>query len=109
MNAYLGELRPDSEGLETVPLPAEEIMDIIYHYMPTSWKNKISEQGFNYADSTIKEKTDLFETRVEILVPKEEKKKASAGAKKANKKSANKHKQEDSNSSVIDSSEDFPV
>ena len=32
------------------------------------------EQGFNYADSTVKEKTDIFETRVENLEPIEEKK-----------------------------------
>ena len=31
-------------------------------------------QGFNYADSTVKEMTDFFETRVENLEPKEEKK-----------------------------------
>ena len=39
------------------------------------WKNKVIEQGFNYADSCIKEMTDFFETRVENLKPKEEKKK----------------------------------
>ena len=30
------------------------------------------EQGFNYADSIIKEMIDFFETRVENLEPKEE-------------------------------------
>ena len=39
-------------------------------------------QGFNYADSTVKKMTDLFESRVENLEPKEEKKKSSAAAKK---------------------------
>ena len=43
------------------------------------------EQGFNYADSTIKEMSDWFETRVENLEPKEEKKKSSAAAKKSKK------------------------
>ena len=38
------------------------------------------EKGFNYADSTIKEKSDLFETRLENLEPKEDKKKSSASA-----------------------------
>ena len=56
LNAYLGE-----------PLPADEMMDIIYHSMPTLWRNKMIEQGFNYADSTVKEMTDLFETRAENL------------------------------------------
>ena len=32
------------------------------------------EQGFNYADSTVKDMTDFFKTRVEHLDPKEEKK-----------------------------------
>ena len=50
--------------------------------MPTTWKKKMIEQGFNYADSTIKEMTDFFETRVENLEPKEDKKKSSAAAKK---------------------------
>ena len=38
LNAYL-------EGQEPAPLPADEIVDIIYHSMPTIWKNKIMEQG----------------------------------------------------------------
>ena len=32
------------------------------------------EQGFNYADSTAKEMTDFFETGVENLEPKKERK-----------------------------------
>ena len=74
LNAYLEEFPPDTDGQETAPLPADEIMDIIYHSMPTTWKNKMIEQGFNYYDSTIKEMTDLFETRVEYLEPKEDRK-----------------------------------
>ena len=48
------------------------------------------EQGFNYTDSTVKEMTDFFETRVENLGAKEDRKKASATAKKTNKKSPKK-------------------
>ena len=103
LSVYLEEFPPDAEGQETAPLPADEIMDIIYHSMPTTWKNKMIEQGFNYADSTIKEMTDFFETRVENLEPKEDKKKSSVAAKKS-KKSLKKRKLEDSNSSVVDSS-----
>ena len=65
LNACLAEFAPDTEGQETAPLPADEIMDIIYHSMSTTWKNKMIEQGFSYADSTIKEMTDFFEIRVE--------------------------------------------
>ena len=79
--------------------------DIIYHSMPTTWKNKMIEQGFNYADSTIKEMTDLFETRVENLEPKEEMKKSSAAAKKSLKK-IKKKKREYPDSSVIGPSEE---
>ena len=39
--------------------------------MPTTWKNKMIEQGFNYTDYTVKEMTDFFEIRIEILEPKE--------------------------------------
>ena len=49
-------------------------MDIIYHFLPTTWKNKMIEQSFHYADSTVKEMSDFFETRVENLEFKEEKK-----------------------------------
>ena len=64
LNAYLEEFPPDTDGQETAPLSADEIMDIIYHSIPTPWKNKMIEQGFNYADLTIKEMSDFFETRV---------------------------------------------
>ena len=48
LNAYLEEFPPDTEGQETVPLSVDEIMDIIYNSTPTTWKNKMIEQGFNY-------------------------------------------------------------
>ena len=97
-------MKNQSKGQETAPLPADEIMNIIYHSMPTTWKNKMIEQGFNYADSTIKEMTDFFETRVENLEPKEDRKKSSVASKK-NKKSTKKRKREDFNSSVVESRE----
>ena len=67
------------------------------------------EQGFNYTFSILKEMSDFFETRVKNLEPKEGKKKSSATAKKTNKKSANKNKGENSNSIVIESSEESIV
>ena len=105
LNAYLEEFLLDTEGQDTAPLSADEIMDIIYHSMASTWKSKMIEQGFNYADSTIKEMTDIFETRVENLEPKEDKKKSSAAAKKSN-KSTKKRKREDSDSSAVESSEE---
>ena len=61
------------------------------------------EQGFNCTDSTIKEMTDLFQTRVENIEPKEDKKTSSVAAKKSLKKTKKK-KREDSDFSVIESS-----
>ena len=76
LSTYLEELLHDIEGQDTAPLPADEIMDIIYHSNSTTWENKMIEQGFNFADFTMKDKSDFFETRVENLEPKEEKKKS---------------------------------
>ena len=63
------------------------------------------EQGYHYPDSTIKEMTDCFETRVENLKPKEDKKKSSVAANKSFKKTK-KRKREDSDSSVVESSKE---
>ena len=103
MSAYLEEFPPDTVGHETGSLPVDEIMDIIYHSMPTTWKNKMIEQGFNCEDSTLKEMTDFFETRVGNLDSNEEKKKSLAAAKKSK---AKKRKRKDSGSSVVESSEE---
>ena len=61
---------PDTQGQET----ADKIMGIIYHSMPITWENEMIEQGFNYADSIVKEINDFFEFRVENMEPKDEKK-----------------------------------
>ena len=71
------EFPPDTEGQETAPLPTDEIMDIIYHLCPPH-ENKMIEEGFNYADFTVKEMTKIFEIKVENLEPKKEKRKSSA-------------------------------
>ena len=75
LNAFLEEFPLDTEGQVTAHLPADEIMDIIYHSMLTTWKNKMIEEGLNQADSTIKEIIDLFDTREENWKPKENQKK----------------------------------
>ena len=95
-NAYLEEFPPDTEGQETATLSADEIVDIIYYSMPTTWKSKMIKQGFDYGDSAIKETTDLFETRVENLKPKKDKKKT---------ESTKKRKRDDSNSSDVEFSD----
>ena len=61
----------------------------------------------NYADSTVKEINDFFETIVENLEPKEDRKKSSAAAKKSNDKKCTKNrKRADSDPRVIESSEE---
>ena len=77
LNTYIEEFLPDTAGQENLPLPADEIMDIIYHSMSATWKSKMIEQGFNYANSIIKEMIDFFEIRVENLKPRAEKHKPS--------------------------------
>ena len=73
--------------------------------MPTTRKNKIIEHGFNFNDSY-----DFFETRVTNLEPKEVKKKFLAAAKQLNyKRSLKNCKQEESDSSVVESSEESTV
>ena len=62
-------------------------------------------QDFNYADSTIKETTDFFETRVENLEPKEDKERSSAASKKPLKK-FKKSKREDFDSNIVEPSKE---
>ena len=45
LNAYLEEFPPDTEGQETAPLSADEIMNIIYHSMSTTWKIKVPQEN----------------------------------------------------------------
>ena len=62
------------------------------------------ERGFNCADSTVKEMTDFFETRVENSEPKEDKNIFQWVQEK--KKAFKKRKRDDYNSSVVVSSEE---
>ena len=88
INTYLEEFSSDTEYKETEPFPTDKIMYIIYQFMPTMWKKKMIEQSFNYTDSTIKEMTK-FPPRTR--------------RKRHNKK----RKGRDSDSSVIESNEEF--
>ena len=63
-------------------------------------------QGFNYVDSTIKKMTDFFDTRVENLEPKEEKKNFQQLPRNTG-NPTRKGKGEDSYFSVIESSKEL--
>ena len=84
----------NASGQEFKPLPTDEVKDIIYDSMTTTWKNKIIKLGFNYADSSVKEMTDFFETRVENLESREKMKKSSIVSKKKKDKKATKNRNE---------------
>ena len=77
--------------------------------MPGMWRNKMIERGFNYAGSTIKEMTDVFQNKIVNLEPKEDKKKSSAAAKKSKDDKCKKRKRTDSNINVIESSKETSV
>ena len=72
--------------------------------IPTTRRNKMIEQDFNYPNYTIKEMTDLFEIKVENLEARKDKKKSSTVSKeKKDRISTKKRKRADSNSSVVES------
>ena len=39
LNRHSAEFSPDTERQETEPIPAGNIMDIIYHSMANTWRN----------------------------------------------------------------------
>ena len=78
---YLEEFLTDTPGQEIESLSTDEVVDVIFHSMPTMRKNKIIEQDFNYAYTTVEEITDFLETKVENLKPREKKKKSSTAYK----------------------------
>ena len=82
LNICFGEFPLDTPGQGTKSLSTDEIIDIIYRFMPTMWKNKTIEHGFNHANSVVDKITDFFETRVENLEPRENKKNSSVSYKK---------------------------
>ena len=47
LNALLEDILLDTERQETAPLLADETIDIIYHFMSTTWKNKVIEKVSN--------------------------------------------------------------
>ena len=69
------EFPSDTLGQETAPLASHRQNHGYYSPLHVCYmKRHIVEQGLNYVDSTVNEKTDLFEIRVENIAPTEEKK-----------------------------------
>ena len=82
LNVYLGEFPRDTSEQEA-PLTTEKIMDIIYHSMPTTWKNKMIELGFQILMS---KKWQFFLDKSKNLELKEDEKKPFASFNKRAKK-----------------------
>ena len=38
LNAYLGEVPPNTPGQQIAPFPTDDTMDVIYYSMSTTWK-----------------------------------------------------------------------
>ena len=58
LNKYFEGFLHSTSGQEIFPLPMDEIMDMIYHSMSTTWKNMMIGQS--------KTLINFFETRMEI-------------------------------------------
>ena len=41
LNGYLGKFTPDAPGQDTKPLPMDKDMNIIYHYISVTMKNRM--------------------------------------------------------------------
>ena len=79
LNEYLPFSPPETEGQEPSKLSDDDMKDILYHAMPNSWKQKMTEQGYNYIAHTLTEMTEFFETRIENLETPVETKKGKKG------------------------------
>ena len=99
LNAYLKEFHPDTEGQETAPLPADEIMDIIYHSMPIMRENKMIEEDFSYTISTVKK--ICLKLGYKIWSPRKIRKNLKQLPKNPKKKLTNERKKKDSNSTQV--------
>ena len=65
LNNYISYFSSDCVGQMVTTLPDDEVKEILYHTIPDSWREKVTEQGHNYLVSAIQEMPGFFETRVE--------------------------------------------
>ena len=90
LNNYLPSFPPAVAGTNPTKLPDDEIKEIIYNALPSSWQVAMTTQGFDYPSEDIKEIIGFCE-RYEILeeepIPKKKK-----SSKKESSKSSSKSK-----------------
>ena len=53
LNNYDPYFPPDGIGQIVIALPNYEVMEILYHAIPNSWRKKMTKQGYNYHDRSI--------------------------------------------------------
>ena len=70
-------LFPSETAHPAVPLPEDELKEVLVHAMPGTWRQEMTIQGFNDPNRTV---IDLiqFAERLESLDPKEQDKKAAS-------------------------------
>ena len=66
-NNYLPYFLPDCVRQMVTALPDDEVKEILYHAMPSSWRKKSTKQGHSYLNRSIQEMSGFFEIRVENL------------------------------------------
>ena len=67
LNIYLPFFSPYLPGQLVIPLPDDDVKEILYHNMPNTREKKMVEQGYNYLDGSIHSMVEFFETRIENL------------------------------------------
>ena len=63
LNNYLPYFPPLRTGQMVTALPDDEVKEILYHAIPNSWREKFTEQRYNYLDRSIQKMSGFFETR----------------------------------------------
>ena len=101
LNTYFVEFPPNAEGQETKLLPADKNYESCLLFHAHHMENKMIEQALNYADSTVKEMTDFFETRVENLEHEVDKNKSSSSKIKAKKTNNSRNRKEQTPTQVL--------
>ena len=89
LNDYLPSFPPSVAGTDPTKLPDDEVKEIIYNALPSSWQIAMSTQGFDHPNEAIKDIIGFCE-RYEILeeepIPKSSKKESSKSSIKSKKR-----------------------
>ena len=84
-------LFPTENDTDAVPLPEDELVEALYHAMPSSWRSNMVLQGFNYVQHTVMDLVHNCERFEQVEDSKSNKKKNSTSSSNK-KKSGSKRK-----------------